>query len=68
MESPQVTVNITHRTIVEYVDQDGIDGDWSITLYGIPARFYLGKQPPNFTSGDPVRITITKEPSDAQPS
>lgn len=59
---------ILWTTRVEKVEEAVDDYDtfqgWCIKLLGIPLALYV-REDPHLSAGDRVRITITKEPTDA---
>lgn len=64
MESPAQQI-ITYHTTVERVGNDSAFSGWQFKLKEIPTVFHLQGEPA-LSPGDRVRITITKEPVDAQ--
>lgn len=64
MESPKEPVIYSYRTIVTNISSND-SGFPFFCLDGISALFFVDH---TFSPGDHVKITITKEPLNAQPS
>lgn len=64
MESPPQQIVYTWDTTIAWVGM-GTNGMFGMQLRGIPATFWV-RDDPEADVDDRVKITITKEPADAQ--